>query len=200
MICVIDNYDSFVYNLVQYTGELGADPVVYRNDEVTVQQVADLAPDLIIISPGPGDPVDAGISIEVVRQLGPRIPVFGVCLGHQAIAAAFGGRIRHGSEPMHGKCSAITHDGEGVFDGLPQPITVARYHSLVVEAETLPAELVATAWADTGEIMGLRHRSLPIEGVQFHPESLFTEHGMQMVGNALRSLQARVPAERIMAQ
>ena len=197
MICVIDNYDSFVYNLVQYTGELGADRVVYRNDEVTVQQVADLAPDLIIISPGPGDPVDAGISIEVVRQLGPRIPVFGVCLGHQAIAAAFGGRIRHGSEPMHGKCSAITHDGAGVFDGLPQPVTVARYHSLVVDAETLPAELVATAWTDTGEIMGLRHRTLPIEGVQFHPESLFTEHGMQMVGNALCRLQSRVRAEGI---
>ncbi len=197
MICVIDNYDSFVYNLVQYTGELGADRVVHRNDEVTVQQVADLAPDLIIISPGPGDPFDAGISVEVVRQLGPQIPVFGVCLGHQAIAAAFGGRIRHGSEPMHGKCSAITHDGEGVFDGLPQPITVARYHSLVVEAEALPAELVATAWTDTGEIMGLRHRTLPIEGVQFHPESLFTEHGMQMVGNALRRLQSRVRAEGI---
>ena len=197
MIYVIDNYDSFVYNLVQYTGELGADCVVRRNDEVTVRQVADLAPDLIIISPGPGDPVDAGISIEVVRQLGPRIPVFGVCLGHQAIAAAFGGRIRHGSEPMHGKCSAITHDGQGVFDGLPQPMTVARYHSLVVEAATMPAELVATAWTDTGEIMGLRHRTLPIEGVQFHPESLFTEHGMQMVSNALRRLRSRVRAEGI---
>jgi len=197
MIYVIDNYDSFVYNLVQYTGELGADCVVRRNDEVTVRQVADLAPDLIIISPGPGDPFDAGISIEVVRQLGPRIPVFGVCLGHQAIAAAFGGRIRHGSEPMHGKCSAITHDGQGVFDGLPQPMTVARYHSLVVEAATMPAELVATAWPDTGEIMGLRHRTLPIEGVQFHPESLFTEHGMQMVSNALSRLRSRVRAEGI---
>ena len=197
MIYVIDNYDSFVYNLVQYTGELGADCVVRRNDEVTVRQVADLAPDLIIISPGPGDPFDAGISIEVVRQLGPRIPVFGVCLGHQAIAAAFGGRIRHGSEPMHGKCSAITHDGQGVFDGLPQPMTVARYHSLVVEAATMPAELVATAWTDTGEIMGLRHRTLPIEGVQFHPESLFTEHGMQMVSNALSRLRSRVRAEGI---
>jgi anthranilate synthase/aminodeoxychorismate synthase-like glutamine amidotransferase len=197
MICVIDNYDSFVYNLVQYTGELGADRVVYRNDEVTVQQVADLAPELIIISPGPGDPFDAGISVEVVRQLGPRIPIFGVCLGHQAIAAAFGGRIRHGFEPMHGKCSAISHDRAGVFDGLPQPLTVARYHSLVVEAESLPPELVTTAWADTGEIMGLRHRTLPIEGVQFHPESLFTEHGMQMVGNALRLLQSRVRVEGI---
>ncbi|HTZ43630.1 MAG TPA: aminodeoxychorismate/anthranilate synthase component II [Jatrophihabitans sp.] len=197
MICVIDNYDSFVYNLVQYAGELGADPVVYRNDEVTVQQVADLAPDLIIVSPGPGDPADAGISIEVVRRLGRRIPVFGVCLGHQAIAAAFGGQVRHGAEPMHGKCSTITHDGKGVFDGLAQPLTVARYHSLVVEPDTLPAELVATAWTDTGEIMGLRHRTLPIEGVQFHPESLFTEHGMQMVGNALSRLRDRVRAEGI---
>ncbi len=196
MICVIDNYDSFVYNLVQYAGELGADCVVRRNDEVTVRQIADLAPELILISPGPGDPLDAGISIEVVRQLGSQIPIFGVCLGHQAIAAAFGGRVGHGAEPMHGKCSTITHDGQGIFDGLPQSLTVARYHSLVVEAEALPVDLVATAWTGTGEIMGLRHRTLPIEGVQFHPESLFTEHGMQMVGNALR-LRSRVGAEGI---
>ncbi|HKS46129.1 MAG TPA: aminodeoxychorismate/anthranilate synthase component II [Amycolatopsis sp.] len=187
MIVVIDNYDSFVYNIVQYVGKLGADCVVHRNDEVTVEQVAGLDPELIIISPGPGDPASAGISVEVVRRLGGGIPIFGVCLGHQAIGAAFDARVRHAAEPMHGKCSEITHDGEGVFAELPSPMTVARYHSLVIDAGTLPAELVATAWSDTGEIMGVRHRSLPIEGVQFHPESLFTEHGIQMVGNAMRA-------------
>jgi anthranilate synthase/aminodeoxychorismate synthase-like glutamine amidotransferase len=169
--------------------------VVHRNDAVTVEQVADLAPELIIISPGPGDPADAGISVDLVRRLGPQIPIFGVCLGHQAIAAAFGAQIRHAAEPMHGQCSDITHDGNGVFDGLPSPMTVARYHSLVVEAETLPAELIATAWTDQAEIMGIRHRTLPIEGVQFHPESLFTEHGLRMVGNALRRLRSRVRTE-----
>jgi anthranilate synthase/aminodeoxychorismate synthase-like glutamine amidotransferase len=186
MICVIDNYDSFVYNLVQYVGSLGADCVVHRNDEVTVEQVADLDPELIIISPGPGDPADAGISIDLVRRLGGRVPIFGVCLGHQAIGAAFDARIRHADQPMHGKCSIIEHSGNGVFAGLPSPLTVARYHSLVIEVDTLPAELVVTARSETGEIMGVRHRSLPIEGVQFHPESLFTECGIRMVGNAMR--------------
>jgi anthranilate synthase/aminodeoxychorismate synthase-like glutamine amidotransferase len=195
MICVIDNYDSFVYNLVQYMGNLGADCVVYRNDEVTVEQVADLDPELIIISPGPGDPADAGISIDLVQRLGHNVPVFGVCLGHQAIGAAFGARIRHAAEPMHGKCSEIKHDGEGAFAGLRNPLTVARYHSLVVEADTLPAELMATAWSETGEIMGVRHRTLPIEGVQFHPESLFTEQGVGMVGNVVRGIRGRVSAE-----
>jgi anthranilate synthase/aminodeoxychorismate synthase-like glutamine amidotransferase len=194
VICVIDNYDSFVYNLVQYVESLGVDCVVYRNDAVTVEQVADLDPNLVIISPGPGDPADAGISIELVRRLGHSIPVFGVCLGHQAIGAAFGARIRHAAEPMHGKCSEIKHDGEGVFAGLRNRLTVARYHSLVVEADTLPAELVATAWSETGEIMGVRHRTLPIEGVQFHPESLFTEQGVALVGNAVRG------ARRVFAQ
>jgi anthranilate synthase/aminodeoxychorismate synthase-like glutamine amidotransferase len=195
VICVIDNYDSFVYNLVQYVGGLGAECVVHRNDEVTVEQVADLDPELIIISPGPGDPADAGISIDLVRRLGHSIPIFGVCLGHQAIGAAFGARIRHAAEPMHGKCSEIKHDGEGVFAGLPNPLTVARYHSLVIEADTLPVELVVTAWSETGEIMGVRHRTLPIEGVQFHPESLFTEQGVGMVGNAVRGIRSRILAE-----
>jgi len=196
MICVIDNYDSFVYNLVQYAGDLGEECVVYRNDEVTVEQVADLNPDLILISPGPGDPADAGIAIEVIGRLGHTFPIFGVCLGHQAIGAAFGARIRHAVEPMHGKCSEIRHDGRGVFDGLRNPLTVTRYHSLVIEADTLPAELAATAWSDDGEIMGVRHRTLPIEGVQFHPESLFTEQGVDIVGNAVRGIRSRPAAER----
>jgi anthranilate synthase/aminodeoxychorismate synthase-like glutamine amidotransferase len=187
VICVIDNYDSFVYNLVQYFGNLGADCVVHRNDEVTVEQVAALEPELVVISPGPGDPADAGISVDLVRGLGGVVPIFGVCLGHQAIGAAFGARIRHAAEPMHGKCSAVEHDGDGVFAGVTSPLTVARYHSLVIDAGTLPAELVVTARSATGEIMGVRHRTLPIEGVQFHPESLFTEQGTAMVGNAIHS-------------
>jgi anthranilate synthase/aminodeoxychorismate synthase-like glutamine amidotransferase len=191
MICVIDNYDSFVYNLVQYVGNLGAECVVHRNDKVTVAQVAALDPELVIISPGPGDPADAGISVDLVRRLGGTVPIFGVCLGHQAIGAAFGARIHRATEPMHGKCSAINHDGDGVFADVPDPITVARYHSLVIDADTLPAELAATAWSETGEIMGVRHRTLPIEGVQFHPESLFTEHGVHIVGNALRGMRSR---------
>jgi anthranilate synthase/aminodeoxychorismate synthase-like glutamine amidotransferase len=191
VICVIDNYDSFVYNLVQYAGNLGAECVVHRNNEVTVQQVADLAPDLIIISPGPGDPADAGISVDLVRQLGATVPIFGVCLGHQAIGAAFGAHIRHADEPMHGKCSEINHDSEGVFTEIPSPLTVARYHSLVIDASTLPPELAVTAWSETGEVMAVRHRTLPIEGVQFHPESLFTEHGINIVANALHNIRTR---------
>ena len=195
MICVIDNYDSFVYNLVQYVGHLGADCVVHRNDEVSVEQVAALDPELIIVSPGPGGPADAGICVDLIRRLGRGVPVFGVCLGHQAIGAAFGARIRHAAEPMHGKCSQVEHDGQGVFAGLPNPLTVARYHSLVIEASTLPTELVATAWSETGEIMGVRHRALPIEGVQFHPESLFTEQGVDMVANVVCGIRGRVSAE-----
>ena len=196
-VLVIDNYDSFVYNLVQYVGDLGDECVVYRNDEVTVEQVVDLAPDLILISPGPGDPADAGISIELIRRLGHTIPIFGVCLGHQAIGAAFGAQIRHAAAPMHGKCSEISHDESGVFAGLQNPLTVARYHSLVIEPDTLPAELVATAWSEEGEIMGVRHRTLPIEGVQFHPESLFTEQGVDIVRNAVRGMHNRLSAERV---
>ena len=193
MICVIDNYDSFVYNIVQYAGNYGADCVVYRNDEVTPARIAALEPELIVISPGPGDPADAGISIDVVRRLGGVVPIFGVCLGHQAIGAAFGARIRHAVEPMHGKCSQVKHDGEGVFAGLRNPLTVARYHSLVIDADTLPSELMVTAWSDEGEIMAVRHRTLPIEGVQFHPESLFTELGVGMVGNAVAGYAWRGP-------
>ncbi|MGK3204491.1 anthranilate synthase component II [Amycolatopsis sp. MEPSY49] len=187
MICVLDNYDSFVYNLVQYLGDLGASCQVYRNDEVTVADVAALEPELVLISPGPGDPADAGISVELVRALAGRVPILGVCLGHQAIGAAFGARVVHAAEPMHGKCSPLAHDGRGVFAGLPNPLTVARYHSLVLDPASLPADLVVTAWSSTGEVMGIRHRELPIEGVQFHPESLFTEGGMAMVANAMRS-------------
>ncbi|WIY06480.1 aminodeoxychorismate/anthranilate synthase component II [Amycolatopsis mongoliensis] len=187
MICVLDNYDSFVYNLVQYLGNLGASCEVYRNDEVSVADVVALEPELVLISPGPGDPVDAGISVELVRGLAGRVPIFGVCLGHQAIGAAFGARVVHAAEPMHGKCSPLVHDGRGVFAGLRNPLTVARYHSLVLDPATLPADLVVTAWSSTGEVMGVRHRELPIEGVQFHPESLFTEEGVAMVANAMRS-------------
>jgi anthranilate synthase/aminodeoxychorismate synthase-like glutamine amidotransferase len=152
---------------------------------------------LILISPGPGDPADAGISIELIRRLGHTFPIFGVCLGHQAIGAAFGARIRHAAAPMHGKCSEITHDGSGVFAELPNPLTVARYHSRVIDADTMPDELVATAWSEEGEIMGVRHRTLPIEGVQFHPESLFTERGIDIVGNAVRGMRNRLSAEAV---
>ena len=197
MICVIDNYDSFVYNLVQYVGDLGDECVVYRNDEVTVEQVVDLAPELILISPGPGDPADAGISIELIRRLGHTFPIFGVCLGHQAIGAAFGARI--GTRPRRCTGSARrSRTTEGAFSpSCPNPLTVARYHSLVIEADTMPDELVATAWSEEGEIMGVRHRTLPIEGVQFHPESLFTEQGVDIVGNAVRGMLSRLAAERV---
>ncbi|WP_410611316.1 anthranilate synthase component II [Amycolatopsis sp. lyj-109] len=187
MICVLDNYDSFVYNLVQYLENLGAKCKVYRNDEVSIADVAALEPELVLISPGPGDPADAGISVDLVRGLAGRVPILGVCLGHQAIGAAFGARIVHAAEPMHGKCSPLTHDGRGVFAGLRNPLTVARYHSLVIDPASLPADLVVTAWSAAGEVMGIRHREFPIEGVQFHPESLFTEEGVAMVANAMRS-------------
>ncbi len=188
MICVLDNYDSFVYNLVQYLGNLGASCEVYRNDEISVAEVAALDPELVLISPGPGDPADAGISVELVRRLAGRVPILGVCLGHQAIGAAFGARVVHAAEPMHGKCSAVAHDGSGVFAGLPNPLTVARYHSLVLDPASLPAGLAVTALSDTGEIMAIRHRRYAIEGVQFHPESLFTQEGVGMVANAVRGL------------
>ncbi|MDS0136117.1 MULTISPECIES: aminodeoxychorismate/anthranilate synthase component II [unclassified Amycolatopsis] len=187
MICVLDNYDSFVYNLVQYLGNLGAECEVHRNDEISVADVAALEPDLVLISPGPGDPADAGISVDLVRSLAGRVPILGVCLGHQAIGAAFGARIIHAGEPMHGKCTPLTHDGRGVFAGLRTPLTVARYHSLVIDPASLPADLEVTAWSPSGEVMGVRHREFPIEGVQFHPESLFTEEGVAMVANAMRS-------------
>lgn len=181
MILVIDNYDSFTYNLVQYMGELGADLDVRRNDEVTIDEVRALAPEKIVISPGPGTPSEAGITVELIRELGPSIPTFGVCLGHQAIGEAMGGKVIRAGRLMHGKTSMVTHTGEGVFAGLPSPLEATRYHSLVVERETLPDCLEITAESDDGYIMGLRHKTLPIEGVQFHPESVLTVHGMQML-------------------
>ena len=190
MIGVVDNYDSFVYNLVQYAGRLGHECRVVRNDEVTVEEFERLAPSRVIVSPGPCAPDQAGISLEVVRRLGARIPVFGVCLGHQCIGQAFGAKIGHALRPMHGKCSLVHHDGLGVFAGLPDPFEVVRYHSLVIDEASLPAELEVTARTSEGEIMGVRHRELAIEGVQFHPESLFTEHGLRIVANALGSAAA----------
>ncbi|MFJ5233207.1 anthranilate synthase component II [Kitasatospora sp. NPDC088391] len=189
MIVVIDNYDSFVYNLAQYAGQLGHECRVVRNNELTVEQVAALEPSLVLVSPGPGGPRDAGISLDLIRERGLRVPILGVCLGHQCIAEAFGARVVRAAVPMHGKLSPVTHRGVGAFAGLPSPLEVTRYHSLTVDPESLPDELEVTAWTASGEIMGLRHRELPIEGVQFHPESLFTEKGLDMVANALRAAE-----------
>ncbi|MEN9803795.1 MAG: hypothetical protein RIS41_642 [Actinomycetota bacterium] len=187
-VVVLDNYDSFVYNLVQYLGELGADPIVHRNDELTVDQVLDLAPDAVLLSPGPGRPEDAGILCDVIVPTAERgIPVFGVCLGHQAIGHVFGGHVIRAPELMHGKTSEIVHRDTGVFSGLPSPLTATRYHSLVVERETLPECLTITAETADGMIMGLKHRELPIEGVQFHPESILTQAGHDMLRNFIGS-------------
>jgi anthranilate synthase component 2 len=197
MLVVIDNYDSFTYNLVQYLGELGERLQVFRNDQVTVDQVAALAPEAIVISPGPCTPREAGISIDLLRRLGPRIPTLGVCLGHQCIGEAFGGRVVRAPEIMHGKTSLIYHDGRGVFEGLPSPFEAIRYHSLVVDRASLPADLILTAQTSAGLIMGLRHRSYPIEGVQFHPESIKTEVGKDLLRNFLRLARrvAQQPAD-----
>lgn len=199
MIVVIDNYDSFTYNLVQYLGELGREyPVardirVYRNDEIAVEALVALVPDGIVISPGPGRPTDAGISLSVVRQLGPKIPILGVCLGHQCIGEVFGGTIAAASELMHGKTSLISHTDRGVFQGLKNPFTATRYHSLVIEKATCPEILEITAWVEDGTIMGVRHREYPhIQGVQFHPESILTETGKTLLGNFLKSLPAAI--------
>ena len=185
MILVIDNYDSFTYNLVQYLGEMGADLDVRRNDTLTLTDVAAMAPEKILISPGPGTPDDAGITLDLIREFGPHTPIFGVCLGQQAIGQALGGRVIRADKLMHGKTSLVNHYGQGVFQGLPSPLEATRYHSLVVERATLPDSLEITAESDDGEIMGLRHKSWPLEGVQFHPESVLTEHGKQMVRNFL---------------
>jgi anthranilate synthase component II len=184
MIAVIDNYDSFTYNLVQYLGELGCEVSVFRNDAITPPELDALNPSHIVVSPGPGYPCDAGISKEVIRTLGPRHPLLGVCLGHQCIGEVFGGQVVRAGRLMHGKTSAIHHNGEGVFSGLPNPFDATRYHSLVVESP-LPDELQATAATDTGELMGLRHRVYPIFGVQFHPESILTLAGKQLLKNFL---------------
>jgi anthranilate synthase/aminodeoxychorismate synthase-like glutamine amidotransferase len=190
MILVIDNYDSFTYNLVQYLGELGADPRVVRNDGVDVAGVAALKPERIVISPGPGTPDQAGVSLEVIRHFGEHTPILGVCLGHQAIGQAFGGTIARAKMQMHGKTSEIRHDGRGVFAGLSNPFTATRYHSLVILPNTVPPDLEVTAWAEDGEIMGVRHRSRPIEGVQFHPESILTLEGKRLLGNFLGAVAA----------
>ncbi len=185
MILVIDNYDSFTYNLVQYLGEMGATLDVRRNDAVSLDEIEQLAPEKILLSPGPGTPDDAGITLEVIRTFGPRIPIFGVCLGQQAIGQALGGRVVRAEHLMHGKTSPIMHSGEGVFAGLPSPMEATRYHSLIVERSTLPGSLAITAETEDGEIMGLRHKTWPLEGVQFHPESVLTTHGKQMLRNFL---------------
>jgi para-aminobenzoate synthetase component II len=188
MILVVDNYDSFTYNLVQYLGELGALVQVRRNDEISVAQVAQLAPEGILLSPGPGNPDEAGITLGVIARYASTIPIFGVCLGHQAIGQAFGSKVVRAERLMHGRTSPILHSGKGVFAGLPSPFTATRYHSLIVERATLSPDLEITAWTAEGEIMGLLHRHLPVEGVQFHPESFLTEHGHDMLRNFLRRL------------
>ena len=184
MVLLIDNYDSFTWNLAQYLGELGAPPLVKRNDELTLDEVAALKPDRIVISPGPGRPEHAGISVEVIRRFGSRTPVLGVCLGHQAIGIAFGGEVVRAPQLMHGKVSPVTHDGRGVFKGISLPFEAGRYHSLVVAAP-LPGDLEASAQTEDGTLMGLRHRSWPVHGVQFHPESVLTSQGHQMLRNFL---------------
>jgi anthranilate synthase/aminodeoxychorismate synthase-like glutamine amidotransferase len=183
MVLMIDNYDSFTYNLVQYLAELGHEVRVHRNDEITVAAAAALAPRAIVISPGPSAPEHAGISLELIERLAGRVPILGVCLGHQAIGQVFGGRVVRAKRVMHGKVSQVRHDGEGVFRGLPPEVTVTRYHSLAVERESLPACLQITAESEDGEIMGVRHRDFAVEGVQFHPEALLTEHGHRMLQN-----------------
>jgi para-aminobenzoate synthetase component 2 len=187
MILVIDNYDSFTYNLVQYLGELGAEVVVERNDAVSVDEIRKLAPSGVLISPGPGRPEEAGVSLEVIAKLGAEIPIFGVCLGHQSIAQHFGASVVRADRLMHGRTSEILHQGQGVFESLPSPLTATRYHSLIVKRDTIPDELEITAWTDQGEVMGIRHRQLRIEGVQFHPESFLTEHGHDLIRNWLSS-------------
>jgi anthranilate synthase component II len=186
MLLMIDNYDSFTYNLVQYLGELGEDVKVIRNDELTVDEIEALAPERIVLSPGPCTPNEAGVSLELIPRFAGRIPILGVCLGHQAIGHAFGGRIVHAKTLMHGKVSRIHHAGAGVFRDLPTPYDATRYHSLAIERESCPDVLEVTAWTEDGEIMGVRHRTLPIEGVQFHPESILTQHGHALLSNFLK--------------
>ena len=183
MLLMIDNYDSFTFNLVQYFGELGAQVKVFRNDELSVQAIEALSPSHVVISPGPGTPNEAGITLEAIERLAGRVPILGVCLGHQAIGQAFGARVVRAKQVMHGKVSRIAHDGKGVFSSLPQEFIATRYHSLAVERDSLPACLEVSARSEDGEIMGLRHRSLAVEGVQFHPEAMLTEHGHRMLEN-----------------
>lgn len=198
MLIVIDNYDSFTYNLVQYLGELAAEfPVaaeikVYRNDQISLAQIRELQPTGIVISPGPGRPEDAGISLDIIQQLGPSLPILGVCLGHQSIGQVFGGKVVAAPELMHGKTSEVSHTGVGVFQGIENPLTATRYHSLVIDKQTCPDVLEITAWVEDGTIMGVRHRNYPhIEGVQFHPESVLTTSGKQLLRNFLEQLEKR---------
>ena len=199
MLLVIDNYDSFTFNLVQYFGELAAqhplakDLRVERNDALTVTEIRELGPDAILLSPGPGDPDQAGVCLDVLKELSPRIPTLGVCLGHQALAQAYGGKIVRAAELMHGKTSPVLHRGEGVFAGLPQPLTATRYHSLIADRESLPDCLEVTAWLEDNTVMGLRHREHPhLQGVQFHPESVLTEAGHNLLANFLRMAEGRI--------
>jgi anthranilate synthase/aminodeoxychorismate synthase-like glutamine amidotransferase len=190
MLLMIDNYDSFTYNLVQYFGELGEKVAVVRNDEITLEEIEQLNPARIVISPGPCTPNEAGISMQLISRFGGKVPILGVCLGHQSIGQVFGGRIVKAKQIMHGKTSLVFHDDKGVFRGLTNPFVATRYHSLVIERESIPTCLDITAWTEDGEIMGVRHRSLSIEGVQFHPESILSEHGHQLLENFLRSHRA----------
>ncbi len=188
-VLVVDNYDSFVYNLVQYLGELGADPIVHRHDDLTIDEALALDPDGVLVSPGPGRPEDAGLSNEVIRRFTGRRPVLGVCLGHQCLGQVYGGEVVRAPQVMHGKTSLVRHDGRGIFAGLPEPFEATRYHSLVVEPSSVPAALEVSAWTDDGVVMGLRHREHPTtEGVQFHPESILTAGGHDLVANFVRSL------------
>jgi anthranilate synthase/aminodeoxychorismate synthase-like glutamine amidotransferase len=186
MMLVIDNYDSFTYNLVQYLGELGADLQVYRNDKITIDEIKKLKPEKILISPGPGYPKDAGISIPVIKEFAGKTPILGVCLGHQAIGEAFGGKIVQAKRFMHGKTSQIRHDGKTIFKGIPNPFTATRYHSLLIERSSLPECLEISAWTDQDEIMGVRHKEFKVEGIQFHPESILTTEGKKLLGNFLK--------------
>ena len=194
MLVLIDNYDSFTYNLWHYLGELGASAVVHRNDRISVDDLQALDPEAIVISPGPCDPDRAGICLELIARLGNVTPIFGVCLGHQAIGQAFGGRIERAPAPMHGKVSAIEHDGRGVFLGLPSPLRATRYHSLTIAPDSMPECLEVTAWTDDGVVMGVRHKELPLHGVQFHPESIESEHGHEILKNFLALLPSPAKA------
>ncbi|AAU21723.1 aminodeoxychorismate/anthranilate synthase component II [Bacillus sp. GM2] len=194
MILMIDNYDSFTYNLVQYLGELGEELVVKRNDEITLQEIEDMSPDFLMISPGPCSPDEAGISLEAIRHFAGKIPIFGVCLGHQSIAQVFGGDVVRAERLMHGKTSEISHDGLTVFKGLEHPLTATRYHSLIVKPDTLPDCFETSAWTEEGEIMAIRHKELPVEGVQFHPESIMTAYGKEMLKNFIETYRKKVNA------
>ena len=194
MILMIDNYDSFTYNLVQYLGELGEELVVKRNDEITLQEIEDMSPDFLMISPGPCSPDEAGISLEAIRHFAGKIPIFGVCLGHQSIAQVFGGDVVRAERLMHGKTSEILHDGLTVFKDLEHPLTATRYHSLIVKPDTLPGCFVTSAWTEEGEIMAIRHKELPVEGVQFHPESIMTAYGKEMLKNFIETYRKKVNA------